>query len=228
MQVKLLQSYIEQFQAYVSDRRFRPHYAWESLAIFQKHWDIDAPDLAKMYDQSLQNSQSKRLWKTEQFKPKAVLLQLIPLQADLARLAFRKLFNEAQAIDDRLAHFKFCCDELLSTYKQQHPTSIENNHYHDDNHMLFLYLSFRYPTQYTLFDYPRFREALSKLGTVDLPGPHDLERFVKISRAMDKFLQRQESLWPSFRRYLDSNRDFQSYSMLCVFEFYKFVSDQRA
>src|SRR5690606_6359721 len=106
-----------------------------------------------MYDQSLQNSQSRRLWVGENFFPKEMMLKFTGLQKEYVRLAFRDLFNESKDISGRMDRFIFYCDELLGEYKSVNPKSIENRHFHDENyHMISLYLAFEFTENYTFYD----------------------------------------------------------------------------
>ena len=133
MEVKKLTYYIDQFKLFLKkDRDFQEIYKWESLFNFQKHWDIDAPDFGKMYDNSLQNNHSRRLWKREAWTPKEMMIKFIEIQPELDRKMFKDLFEESKSVETRISIFKFCCEEMLKEYKDRHKTSIENNHYHDD------------------------------------------------------------------------------------------------
>jgi hypothetical protein len=70
MEVKKLNAKILEFKSFLKrDRDFVELYKWESLSHFQEHWDIEAPDFGKMYDQSLQNTKTQRLWKRENWRP---------------------------------------------------------------------------------------------------------------------------------------------------------------
>ena len=149
MQLKTLQRLLQEFKHYLSSPKAEDHlHIWTAQRHFQDHWDLDAPDLAAMYDESLYNRQTKRLWKRESYEPKQVMLKLIRLEPDFARQMFSDLFQEDYSVDGRVGRFVFYCDELLKGYKDAKPHSIENNHYHGDYWMPFLYLAFRYPDRY--------------------------------------------------------------------------------
>ena len=66
MQLKLVKSYFDQFTTYLENQENENWlYLWESQRIFQEHWDLEATDLATMYDASLNNSKTRRLWTRE-------------------------------------------------------------------------------------------------------------------------------------------------------------------
>jgi hypothetical protein len=225
MEVKKLQAYIQAFRTYLQrDRVHKEIYKWQALNHFQEHWDLEAVDFAGMYDQSLQSQTTQRLWKRETWRPKEVMQQLIQQDAEFARRMFRLLFDESQNIETRISMFKFGCEELLQEFKKQHRTTIVNNHYHDDNQMILLYLTFRYPEQYTFFDYPPFVETLKRMNIKDLPDPYNLERFFKLTKIMNTFLQKDEVLLEGQRQRLPANYQQQGISKLLVHDFYCFAA----
>jgi len=162
MQVKKVQEYFQRYKAFLKSKRASQHlYIWESQKIFQENWDLEAIDLAQMYDQSLQNSHTRRLWKKERHAPKEMMLKFANMQPDFVRQMFRDLFYEGISAEGRCARFIFYCDQLLEEYKKQNPHSIDNNHYHEDDYwMISLYLSFRFPDQYCLYVPEKFRYLL--------------------------------------------------------------------
>lgn len=223
MEVKKLQARIEDFKVYLKkDKQLTALYKWEALNHFQKNWDIDAADFAMMYDQSLRSTYTQRLWKRETWRPKEIMLQLIRLEPDFARKSFRHLFDENGTIESRISMFKFACEELLREFKNQNKTTIENNHYHDDNEMVLLYLSFRHPEQYTFFEYAPFINTLQQLGIQDLPDPYNLERFFKLAKIMHTFLKKDQELLDIHRNRLPKHLHHLENSRLIVHDFYCF------
>ena len=224
MQVKKLQQYIEDFKVYLKkDRIFQEAAKWEAQANFQKYWDIDTPDFGSMYKQCLKNTQTQRLWKRESWFPKEMMLKLIAVDQEFVRRMFKDLFDESREIETRISRFKFGCDELLSDFKKQNKRSIENNHYHDNNEMILLYLSFRFPQEYTFYDYPTLKITMELLGSLDIPGPYDLTRFFKITKVLYTFLQKDESLKDLHLERLSKHRYTPVVSKLLVHDFCMFV-----
>ena len=175
-----------------------------------------------MYDQSLQNTKTQRLWKRENWRPKELMLQLINLEPDFARRIFRKLFDESANIDTRISMFKFGCEELLREFKHQNKRTIENNHYHDDSEMIFLYLTFQFPKEFTFYDYQPFIETLKQLGIQDIPDPYNTERFLKLTKILYTFLKKDEELMAIQQKRLPVNRFYKDDSKLIVHDFYSF------
>ncbi|MFT5169349.1 MAG: hypothetical protein ACI8P3_004598 [Saprospiraceae bacterium] len=223
MEVKKLQAKIQEFKSFLKrDRNFEELYKWESLSHFQEYWDIEAPDFGKMYDQSLRNTKTQRLWKRENWRPKELMLQLIALEPDFPRRIFRKLFDESTNIEPRVSMFKFGCEELLREFKHQHKRTIENNHYHDDFEMIFLYLTFRFPEAFTFYEYRPFIRTLEQLGIHDIPDPYNIERFLKLTKILYIFLKKDEELMSIHRKRLPADRFYASDSKLIVHDFYCF------
>ena len=79
------------------------------------------------------------------FFPKEMMLKFIEMAPDFVRNMFRDLFNENKEVENRISRFQFCCDSLLSEYKSKFPLTIENRHFHLENHMISMYLCFRFP-----------------------------------------------------------------------------------
>ena len=199
-------------------------YKWESLKIFQENWDIDAPDFAEMYDRSLQNSETKRLWKGRSYEPKMVMLKFIEMQPDFVRFMFKDLFNEEKEIIGRVDRFVFHCDELLREYKELNPRSIENNHYHDDGYQIIsLYLTFRYPSNYTLYHFESFQRLLDILGVKDIPQSGDFARFCKVMRTLFKLMSKEEDLLDFHQKRLNKENHFMGNSLLIVEDFYQML-----
>lgn len=225
MQLKKVQQYISDYRSVLKEQReFHELYKWECLKNFQEHWDIEAADFAKMYNQSFQSTISRRLWKGEDFFPKEMMLKFIAISPDFVRAMFRDLFNEEKEIEDRVARFQFCCDSMLGEYKTANPLTIENNHYHTENHVISMYLSFRYPEAYSLFEFPVFKKAMENLGTTKPPSPFDIVRFFKVTKTINTFLQKDEELLALHQKRLNAKTDYLEPTLLLVNDFYYFIA----
>lgn len=223
MNLRKLQHYIAEYRKYL--RRYADDdgvFVWESQAIWQANFDLDAPDLAAAYDAALQNSFSKRLWTGHNYLPKEMMLKFIALQPDFVRFMLRDLFNENKEIGGRVGRFVFHCDELLKEYKDKHPRSNENNHFHDDNfHIVSLYLAFQYPADYAICEFADFRQMMIKLGTTDVPEINDFSRFAKVARTLYKLLSKDAELLKFHKARLDPDIHYGADSLLLVYDFIK-------
>jgi len=224
MQLKKIQEAIDVYKDFLKKHPGqRELFCWESQKTFHKNWDIDAPDFARMYDNSLQNSHTRRWWTGDNFKPKKRMLEFINQNSDFVRAMFRELFDESKAIENRISKFQFGCEVMMQDYKEDHPTSIENNHYHLENHVISMYLGFRYPAQYAVYFYPEFASMMKKIGSTKVPGPYEMERFFKITKTLTTFLLKDVELIAIHQKMLNAPPLYQDESMLLVTDFYRFI-----
>ena len=222
MQLKRIQELIAGYRQFLrTDRSHDNNYIWESQRVFQENWDLEAEDFRTVFDQSFQNSTTRRLWSRENHAPKQAMLNFIDMQPDYVQFMFRDLFNEDKEIGGRVDRFVFYCDELLREYKNLHPHSIENNHYHGDNyHMVSVYLAFRYPDRYTIYDQQSFVRILKAVGAKEVPRTNDFPRFVKVMRTLHNLLVKDEEVVEANRSRLDESLHYQDESMLLTYDFY--------
>ena len=227
MNLNKLQNYIADYKTFLQrdPQRNNLLYKWESVQHFQDNWDIAAPDFGAMYNRSLQNSQTRRIWKRENYDAKGMMLKFIQMAPDFVRDMFKDLFLEERDIVGRADRFVFHCDELLREYKEQNPRSIENNHFHDDGYgMVSWYLSFRYPEAYAPHNFAAFQQLLQLLGTRDVPQIADFGRFCKVARTLYKMLEKEGTVLDLHQKRLNHELLYKEKSLLVVEDFYLFVT----
>ncbi len=221
MNLQKLNNAIGEYKAFLkSNPRHNPYWKWESLKTFQENWDIDTTDFGSMFDQSLQNSHTRRLWKRENYAPKEMMLKFIDLNSDYVRFAFQDLFNENKDIENRIDRFVFYCGEMLREYKAKNPLSIENRHFHDDNYeIISFYLAFRYPDLYTPYHFESFKKLMHKLGSLDVPKVNDIGRYFKVMRTIFNFIKKDEEILVVHQERLDERKHFMGETLLVVEDF---------
>ena len=225
MNLQKIQQYISEYKEHLKKARELEHaFKWESLKVFQENWDLEAADFGKMYDACFQSTTTRRLWKGDNFFPKEMMLKFIELSPDFVRNMFRDLFDEKKDIENRIPRFQFCCDSLLAEYKSKNPLSIENNHFHQENHVISMYLSFRFPENYTLFEYPFFKKTMENLGSTNAPTPFDFGRFFKVVRTLNSFLKKDEEVLILQKKKLNPQVHFMGSTLLSVNDFYHFIA----
>jgi hypothetical protein len=226
MNLQKLTDTISKYKSYLrSNPQHDPYWKWESLRIFQENWNIEALDFRSMYDRSLQNSRTRRLWKRENYEPKDMMLKFIDLNSEFVRYMFQDLFNENKEVDGRIDRFVFHCDELLREYKESRPRSIENSHFHDDNYgMVSLYLAFRYPELYAPYDFELFRRLLLSFGSRDVPKVNDLGRYFKVMRTVYKFLQKDGEVLETHGQRLNQGKHFEGGTLLVAEDFMRIMA----
>ncbi len=221
MLLKSLQAALDEFLVFLkSPQAGERAPLWEAQQIFQLHWDLEASDLAGMYARSLESTQTRRYWSGDDFRPREVMLAFMAQQQEYVRQVFADLFREERSVEGRLGRFVFGCDELLADHQERHPKDKLATHYHGgDYRMAFLYLAFRYPERYTLYDQGAFNRTLRRIGATDIPSGHDPERFVKVSRTLFQFLSKDEAIKKAHSLRLAEGRDYFGPSMLLVYDF---------
>ena len=228
MQLNLIQAAVAGFSTYLQgdpDDRYLPLY--ETQLNWQREWKLTAEEVGVNYDFALQNTQTRRYWKADNYAPKKMILLFAEAYPDLIREMFRDLFNEEREIGGRIGRFLHHCDELLREYKAANPRSVENNHFHDDNYRIIsLYLACRYPAQYAPLDFVAFSRTLARVGTRHPPTLQDLERIFKIHRALYKWLQKDEALMAAHRARLVPELHYTDDSLVLAFEFCRFIASQ--
>ena len=219
-----IQDSIAGYKKWLGGLRHHPHvHEWESLQIFQAHWNLDDPDPVAMFDRSFDNSETRRLWQTEQWQPKRMMLEFWRFEPGTVRLMFDDLFNETRDTEARIGRFLFGCDTLLRDYKRARIASVENNHYHDDYRMIALYLAFRHPDAYALYDFPVFQQALTQFGARDIPKENDIGRYFKVLRTLMTFLEKDGGVVSAMQRHLHPRKHFQGKTLLLAADFCRFA-----
>lgn len=220
MVLSKIQSATAEYKSWLQGLRHHPFvYKWESLQHFQANWNPADPDPAAMFDRSLQNSETRRLWQTENWYPKRMMLEFWRFDPRTAAAMFDDLFNETRDTEARIGRFLFGCDELLRDYKRAHSTSVENNHYHDDYRMIALYLAFRYPDQYAPYDFDAFRNTLIRFQARDIPAQHDIGRYFKVLRTLMTFLEKDPEITPAMQRHLHPKKHYMGKTLLLAEDF---------
>ncbi|MCW5923171.1 MAG: hypothetical protein KIS77_12540 [Saprospiraceae bacterium] len=221
-----IQTYLASYKNWLSGVRHHPHtYRWESVQHFQTHWNLGAADPVVMFDRSFQNSETRRLWQSEHWHPKEMMLEFWRSSPQTLRLMFEDLFNENREVEGRIGRFLFGCDELLRDYRRDHPLSPENNHYHDDYRMIALYLAFRYPENYAPYDFPVFQKALARLGARDVPQQNDLPRYFKVLRTLGNFVEKDPAVQPALKKHLHPARHYQGKTLLLAEDFCQHIAN---
>jgi hypothetical protein len=225
MQLKKIQEALDQFKTHLGSEAKEEHlYIYESQKIFQENWNLESSDPASMYNRSLNNSQTRRLWNREHYEPKRMMLEFWRMQPDFVKQMFQDLFDENKKVDGRVGRFVFYCDELLTEFLEKHPRSRESKHFHQDGYQIVsLYLAFHYPDQYCLYHFDRFKRLLIALGTPDIPATHDFDRFCKVVKTLWGFIQKDEELMAAHRGRLEEGKHYQGESLLPVYELMQII-----
>ncbi len=220
-----IQEAIERYQQWLLQLRSHPFdYEWEVIQHFQQHWNPQAPDCAAMFDACLQNSRTRRLWQEDHWQPKRMMLLFWKMAPMTVSALFDDLFNETRDLEARISRFLFGCDTLLADYKQAHPTTVENHHYHDDYRMIALYLSCRYPELYGFYQFEIFQGALRAFDARNIPQHHDLPRYFKVLRSLTTFIDKAPRVAQRLAELLPPKHCYPGRTLLVAADFCRFVA----
>jgi hypothetical protein len=228
MVVAKIESSLNDYAHWLGQVKHHPRlHHWVTLAHFQAKWDENAPNFSEMYAQCWFNPEHRRLWHTDSWQPKAMLQRLAEYNPLTTKLMFDDLFNETKEVEARISRFLFGLDTLLADYKRDHPTSVENNHYHSDYRMIALYLGCRYPETYAApYDFNMFVQALQRLGARQLPEANDVGRYFKMHRTLMTFIEKNEAVMANFQRHLQPRHHFMGKTVWLAADFSTFVGTQ--
>lgn len=186
MRVAAIERQIQRFKDQLLQRQTL-HPFWEMAFHFQKNWDVKSTNPNRMFQDSLQSTQSRSFWKKDRYRPREIMIEFFLYDPEFTLQAFRELFDEDLDIEVRVDRFIFYCDQLLQLYKKSHPTSIENNHYQDYS-IISLYLSLRFPNLYAPYQFNWFVATCSTTDARPIPEVDDLKRYFKLCGIIKKFL----------------------------------------
>ena len=116
---KLISNYIANFD-YINNDVNMEYYKWEAVKHFQEHWDIDAPDFAAMFKESVKETYNLINNRIVQPTNGIVKLAEHPSLTETIRQMFRDLLVEDNGDinkrQDKIYAFLEKADELLNTY----------------------------------------------------------------------------------------------------------------
>jgi len=239
MVLDLIRQYLEQYKEYLTSdsKRDKGEPAgieghshqdmldkWASLKTFQDNWNIDTYDFKSMYADSFANSLTNDLWEGQSFYPKKAMLEFIDQDPDLIRSMFKELFNENLDIEGRIDRFVYHCDELSADMMRSNPKY--QSHYHEGYRMISVYLAFRYPMQYCIYDFGAFKTFIEKVKGRSIPSTREIGRFFKVMRTVNTIISKDEELL-SMHLALREGRDdlHRGKSLLLTTDFYLFCGN---
>lgn len=225
MVLSKIQSAITAYKNWLNTVKQHPNvYKWESVQHFQDNWNLDTADPAAMFERCFQNSETRRLWQTENWEPKRMMHEFWKFDPMTVRLMFDDLFNETRPVEGRIGRFVFGCDTVLQDYKKAKASSVDNNHYHGDYQMIAIYLAFRYPESYAPYELAAFQRCMTQFAARDIPQQHDLPRYFKVLNTLMTFLEKDPEVEKSLRKHLHPKRHYQGKTMLLAEDFCRFVA----
>ncbi|MEO6037172.1 MAG: AAA family ATPase [Saprospiraceae bacterium] len=162
-----LQSFIDQYKAFLQRPGYRETYKWEVFRNFREHWDLEAPDFAHMLEQAISH-RMVNLWQSKNYSPRKMILALAKRFPEEVRGMFRALLAEEVALSQRLPAFRTEAARLQNLIEPAVPA-------HQDNRAVMLYLSLLYPDRYYLFKASLFRKFCTRTGFWKIPAEQNKE-----------------------------------------------------
>jgi hypothetical protein len=219
MNLKAITDCISQYKTIIEDPQYDGWTLWELTTRFQDNWNQESHDFKKMFEDCF--AINSPLWHRDDYYPKKAMQRYIDLNEDLVRSIFKDLFNQDREVVGRISRFMFQCDELYRTERSKF-TNLEP-HFHSDRRMIHMYLGFRYPDDYALYNFPHFKAFMNKIGSKSIAEEEDIDRFIKVCKTLSTLIQKDEEL-TTFIRNCDQNPSRgELYPMLIVFELYSLV-----
>lgn len=225
MQVPKIKHYAQQFKEWMpteAAKTLLPY--WETQKNWQEHFDVEAKDLATIYDKALDSKTNRRHYRRGGYDPKRSMLALMEWEPDFVRDAFRDLFSEDRDLEGRIQRFVFYVNELFNRYRDSKPKARIPTHYHDDDYgMVSIYLAGQFPRTYAPYSTERLQRLCERLGAKSVPQAADFPRYTKLLATLRPFLVEDEELVTIYDAQL-REVDYQQDTALLPFWFFRFVT----
>ena len=143
-------------------------YKWEAIHWYKQHWDIDAPDFAKMLATAF--SKAANLLSSGMYYPYKMITEYAKANPEAVREIFRILHNEQLPLADRYQAFKQSCESRIKQLKQTMPDPSKPLNHYQDPRAVMVYLTFQYPEKYYLFKSTMYSTFRDRVGFVEPPS----------------------------------------------------------
>ena len=144
--LELIKKLIEKYKKLIFTDKYDELYKWEALKNFQDNWNIEDANFELMFDKSFQ-PKNCNLWAARRSLPREMMTIFIEKDMEKVREMFHNLFNESLVLEDRIKSFidesKKLTDEVFT---------LKDKNSYQDARIIMLYLSFRYPEKYYLYN----------------------------------------------------------------------------
>lgn len=140
-------------------------YKWEAIHWYKQHWDIDAPDFAKMLATAF--SKASNLLNSAMYYPYKMIVEYANANPEAVREIFRILHNEQLPLDERYQTFKQSCQSRIEQLKQTMADPNKSLNHYQDPRAVMVYLTFQYPEKYYLFKSTMYSTFRDRIGFVE-------------------------------------------------------------
>lgn len=156
---------IEHYKANFDATNKQERYKWEAIHWYQQHWDIDAPDFAKMLATAF--SKASNLLNSAMYYPYKMITEYANADPEAVRGIFRTLHNEQIPWVERYQTFKQSCQSRIEQLKQTLPDPKKSLNHYQDPRAVMVYLTFQYPEKYYLFKSTMYATFRDRIGFVE-------------------------------------------------------------
>ncbi|MEM6395955.1 MAG: hypothetical protein AAF741_06380 [Bacteroidota bacterium] len=226
MQVPKIKSYLASYKDWqLSETGLSYRSYWETQANWQQHFNLESIDLAHAYDRALTSQTSRRHYSRRAFEPKAVMIDILRREPELARATFEDLLREGHTLDGRLSRFGVYMDELFSRYRESvQGQQVYGDHFHGADHQMpTIYLAMQYPDRYVPYDTDTLMAVCKKLGARAQPLGADPVRFMKLAKLLDRFVREDERLMRQYQNEFLRGEDYQQETLLLAWHLMQFI-----
>ena len=136
--------YKQDFKRIDSEERYK----WEAIGWYKAHWNIDAPDFARMFSVSF--NKAANLLAAAMYYPYSMACEYAEGHPEEARELFRQLYDESIPLPQRYRTFREGFNQYITEKTEKEGKAKKLNHY-QDLHAVSVYLCFEYPEKYCIY-----------------------------------------------------------------------------
>ena len=162
----VIEKYKQNFSWLNNDERYK----WVAVAWYKDHWNIDAPDFARML--SVAFSKQGNLLMAQMYFPYKMACEYAEEHPEDVRALFRQLYDESAPLAQRYKAFRAGFNDYIMEKKEKDPDKYKNrglNHY-QDLHAVSVYLAFEYPDKYCIYKSSMYEGCRNLVGFAEDRG----------------------------------------------------------
>lgn len=162
----VIEKYKQNFVWLNNDERYK----WVAIAWYKGHWNIDAPDFARML--SVAFSKQGNLLMAQMYFPYKMACEYAEEYPEDVRSLFRQLYDESVPLAQRYGAFRAGFNDYIAEKKEKDPDKYKNrglNHY-QDLHAVSVYLAFEYPDKYCIYKSSMYEGCRNLVGFAEDRG----------------------------------------------------------
>lgn len=190
-----LGKWIEQYKARWDVIAEADKYKWEAQTLFQRDFDLDAPDFAEMLERTLPVCNKMFL---PYYGRRSVVLENAKATPEVLRKLFANLYDESRSLTDRVTSFKEDFYQIHKSNLKQGKIDGQVHIQYLDDRIISTYLMLRYPEKHYLYKFSVFNNFL-KTTQLDFPlavpgWEENIERYEKVCGYIKRLLLEDEEL----------------------------------